>query len=222
MNMKKRLFLNLLGSAMLLLMFNCKSKQGSAVLKIDSGIKEEALKNISTKNEPTIYSMDSIYESTYMAKNMAADTIVFDNLDNLYQKKNFMCNHYYDNDTLVIRGGFGARFQMYGFIAKVFPDQRSEVKLRLYWPYPSYFKTLDQEYAKSEVIVSTKESQLTLSNLPKSKNDRKHIYGLVQFISDPYYVEMKDPKTQKMYKEKNNFEFKIYFDSRYFDDSKLE
>ncbi|MBB6369872.1 hypothetical protein [Chryseobacterium shigense] len=187
-------------------------------LIVDPKIKVASLKNINTTDSPTDYSIDSIYQTTVRAKLMVEDTVSFNQLENSeYLKKSFMCHHYFKNDTLIIKGGFGLRYQMYGFIAKVLPNKKAEVKLQLNWGYPSYFNSRNEESAKSKILVTTKKSKLIINRLPKNKLDKKHIYGYVEFISDDYFVEMKNKKTQIPYKEKNSLEYRIYFDSRYLD-----
>lgn len=185
---------------------------------LDPKIKALALENINTTNNGSQYAIDSIYGTVYRGKNMVEDTIFYDHLKNDFTKKDFMCNHYYENDTLIIKGGFGSRFQVYGFVAKVFPNKTAEIKLRKFWGYPSYFTSRDQVDAKSEILVYTRTSKLVLNRLPNNKSDRKHIYGCVDFLSEDFFVEMKDKKTGEPYKEKNTMEYKIYFDSRYLKD----
>jgi hypothetical protein len=193
--------------------------QKTIKLILDKNIKAKSLENINITDSPTDYSIDSIYQTTFKAKNIAEDTIVFNHLDNNFLKKSFMCNHHYENDTLVIKGGFGLRYQMYGFVAKIFPNKKAEVKLRLNWGYPSYYNSLEETNAKSEIVVDTKSSKLILNKLPKNESDKSHIYGYIEFISNDYFVEMKDKKTKIPYKEKNSSEYKIYFDSRYLNDT---
>ena len=194
--------------------------QKATKLILDLDIKAKCIKNINTTDFPTDYSIDSAYQTTFKAKKVAEDTVEFNYLDNEFLKKTFTCNHHYVNDTLIINGGFGPNYQMYGFIAKVFPNRKTLIKLRLYWPYPSYYNSLDGTYAKSEIVVETKRSKLILNKLPKNKSDRSHIYGYIEFLSNDYFIKMRDEKTKNPYKQKNNSEYKIYFDSRYLNDTK--
>lgn len=185
---------------------------------IDPKIKNESLKNINTTDSPEAYTVDSIYQTTFIAKNIVEDTIGFNYLDNQFLKKDFMCSHYFKGDTLIIDGGFGLRYKMRGFVAKILPNKEAEIKLQLNWGFPSYYNSVKEENAKSSILVDTKSSKLILNRLPKNKADRKHIYGYIEFISWDYFVKMKNDKTNIPYKEKNTMEYRIYFDSRYFDD----
>jgi hypothetical protein len=185
---------------------------------LDPKIKALSLENINTTSDRTRYTNDSIYETVYRGKNMVEDTVYYDHLKNNFTRKDFSCNHYYIKDTLIIKGGFGSRFQVYGFVAKVYPNKTAQVKLRKFWGYPSYFTSRDQEDAKSEILVNTRTSKLVLNKLPNNKSDRKHIYGCVDFLSEDFFVEMKDKKTGELSKQKNTMEYKIYFDSRYLKD----
>jgi hypothetical protein len=193
--------------------------QKATKLILDLDIKAKCIKNINTSDFATDYSIDSSYQTTFKAKRVVADTVDFNYLDNEFLKKTFMCNHHYVSDTLIINGGFGPGYQMYGFIAKVFPNRMTLIKLRLYWPYPSYYNSLDETYTKSEIVVETKRSKLILNKLPTNKSDRSHIYGYIEFLSNDYFIKMKDEKTKKSYKQKTNSEYRIYFDSRYLNDT---
>lgn len=193
--------------------------QKATQLILDLDIKAKCIKNINTTDFPTDYSTDSTYQTTFKAKRVTEGNVDFNYLDNEYLKKTLICNHYYVNDTLIINGGFGPGYRMYGFIAKVFPNGMTLIKLRLYWPYPSYYNSLDEKYTKSEIIVETKRSKLILDKLPKNKSDRSHIYGYIEFLSDDYFIEMTDEKTKNSYKQRNNSEYHIYFDSRYLNDN---
>ncbi|MGI9653417.1 hypothetical protein [Chryseobacterium sp. RLHN22] len=201
-----------------LLLSGCVYSQKQIKIIIDPKIKNESLKNINTTDSPSAYTVDSIYQTTFIAKNIVEDTIGFNHLDNKFLKKDFMCNHYFKGDTLIIDGGFGLRYKMRGFVAKILPNKKAEIKLQLNWGFPSYYNSIEEESAKSSILVNTKSSKLILNRLPENKADRNHIYGFIEFISNDYFVEMKNEKNKIPYKEKNTMEYRIYFDSRYLDD----
>ncbi len=187
-------------------------------LILNKDIKAKCVQNFDTIST-TEFSIDTIYQTTFKVKKIVEDTIDFNYLDNNSLKKSFTCYHFYENDTLVIKGGFGFG-QMYGFVAKIYPDKKAVVKLKLQWNYPSYFNNVEEKFAKNYIDVDSKQSELILNKLPKNKNDRSHLYGYVEFISNDYYVEMIDEKTNLNYKQKSSSEYKIYFDSRYLMETK--
>jgi hypothetical protein len=92
--------------------------QKQAQLIIRPSIKDVCLKNIITTDAPTEYTYDSTYGTTYMVKQITADTVAFDYLENKVYQKKIMCSHYYKKDTLIIEGCFGGMYQTNGFIAK--------------------------------------------------------------------------------------------------------
>jgi hypothetical protein len=190
--------------------------QKTVKLIIDPEIKKKTLENISTTDFPTEYAFDSIYQTTYKVKRIVEDTIEFNLLDNEISKKSFSCNHYFLKDTLIIEGGFGGLYRMYGFVAKIFPNKQTEIKHYLAWSYPSYFNTSSQKQAKSVIKVDTKSSKIILNSLPKNKSDKKHIYGYVEFISKQYFIYVKNPKTKIPFRQTTISEYKIFFDSRYY------
>lgn len=184
----------------------------------DTKIKYQALNNIKV-HFPTDYSIDSTYSTTYKAKNMVEDKIEFDYLGNEHIKKSFSCNHYFDKDTLIIDGGFGSIIikKRYGFIAKIFPDNTAEIQLQLNGN-ANYFKNINDTTHTRSILIDTKKGRIILNRKPKDENDKKHIYGYIEFLSDDYYILMQNEITKELYKEKNSSEYKIFFDSRYFED----
>lgn len=187
-------------------------------LIVNENIKKNVLENTRIDKNPSQFGIGNIYESKRYVKQIVEDTISSDYMENPYYSL-FSSNHYYKNDTLFISGGFGGYFKGFGFLAKILPNRDVIIQQRLYWHgLPSYYNTANEIIPNSTILVKTINPKLIINKLPINKEE--HIYGLIEFVSDDYYIKVDNEKTKTPFKEKNKSYYKVYFDSRLHNDEK--
>jgi hypothetical protein len=185
-------------------------------LIVNENIKKNVLENIRIDRNPSQLGIGNIYESKRYVKQIVEDTISSDFMEKPYFSS-FSSNHYYKKDTLIISGGFGGYYKGFGFIAKVLPNRDVIIQQRLYWHgLASYYNTANEITPNSKILVKTTNTKLTINRLPNNKED--HIYGLIEFVSDDYYIKVDNEKTKIPFKEKNKSYYKVYFESRLHND----